>query len=682
MRIPRTAVMAAICCGAIFCSGSAAADRFNVAHIEKIARVSDPQIAPDGKSIVIVVSRPNFADDRYDADLVQVDVAGGKMRALTHDRRGVASPRWSPAGDRLAFLAAVTTAGLAPRNQIFVLPMTGGDAQQITNSPTSVQQFAWRPDGAMIAFAAADETPKRTGDEKANDVFEVGNDDYLVREAPMPTHVWLVAPDGTGTRRLTSGPWSLPISHPPGAPSSPLAWSPDGKSLAIVRVETPHSGDSDLSTLQTLDVASGSMRAFTTRKKNEGYPVWSPDGTKLAYWFPRDGDNKFGAEVFVAPASGGEGADVTRAIDRNIQRTIWSPDGKSLYVGANDGTSVGLWVKPLDEPARRVELGKICPASSFWVDMAVGPAGEIAFAGSEPQHPSELYYLATTSGPARRLTNFNDAIASLELGKTETIEWDGPDKFHMDAVVTYPPDFAPSRKWPLVLYVHGGPRAASKEAFSSRAQLLAAQGWVVFEPNYRGSDNLGNAFQAAIWNDAGDGPGRDVMSGVDLLKKRGWVDETKMAVTGWSYGGYMTTWLIGHYNVWKAAIAGAPVTNWLDQYNLGDANVRRGGAFGGSPYTADHMNAFTAQSPITYAKNMRAPTLILCDVGDYRVPISQSYELYHALKDNGVATQFFAYPVGGHSPSDPVRQRDIDRKWLWWLHDHLETAIAPAARDD
>ena len=144
-----------------------------------------------------------------------------------------------------------------------------------------------------------------------------------------------------------------------------------------------------------------------------------------------------------------------------------------------------------------------------------------------------------------------------------------------DGVVTYPPDFAAGRKYPLVLYVHGGPRSASKESFSSRAQLLAAQGWVVFEPNYRGSDNLGNKFQAAIWNDSGDGPGRDVMSGVEQLKKRGFVDESRMAVTGWSYGGYMTTWLLGHFPVWKAAIAGAAVTDLVDQYTFGDSNVRR-----------------------------------------------------------------------------------------------------------
>jgi dipeptidyl aminopeptidase/acylaminoacyl peptidase len=670
MRVRPTVMALAISFIAIFCPATSVAQKFSIAQLDKIVRVSDPQIAPDGKTIAIVVSRPNFADDRYDADVVQVEIATRHTRALTQNRRGVSSPRWSPSGDRLAFLATAANS----KNQIFVLPMSGGDAQQITNSPAGVQQFAWRPDGAMIAFAASDDQPKRPEEEKQNDVFEVGNDDFLVRESPMPTHLWIVAPDGTGARKLTSGKWSLPISHPPGAPSSPLAWSPDGKSIAIVREKTPSSGDSDFSTLQIVDAATGEMRSITKRAKNEGYPVWSPDGSKLAYWFPRDGEGKFGAEVFVTSATGGEGADVTRALDRNIQRTLWLPDGKSLLVGANDGTSVGLWIQPLDgAAARRVPLGKICPASSFWVDVTVGHNGEIAFAGSEPQRPGELYYLSSAAGPVKRLTNFNDAIASLQLGKTEIVDWDGSDKFHLDGVVTYPTDFAAGRKYPLVLYVHGGPRSASKEAFSSRAQLLAAEGWVVFEPNYRGSDNLGNAFQGAIWGDAGDGPGRDVMSGVELLKKRGWVDETKIAVTGWSYGGYMTTWLIGHYNIWKAAIAGAPVTNWLDQYDLGDANVRRGEAFGGSPYIADHMRAFLDQSPITYANKMKTPTLILCDVGDYRVPITQSYSLYHALKDNGVETQFFAYPVGGHSPSDPVRLRDIDRKWIWWLKLHFDS---------
>ena len=196
----------------------------------------------------------------------------------------------------------------------------------------------------------------------------------------------------------------------------------------------------------------------------------------------------------------------------------------------------------------------------------MGPAGELAFTGSEPAHPAELYYLRRRcrAASAHRFQSRNRRDRARPHGNGT---WEN-EGFHCDGVVTYPPDFVAGKKYPLVLYVHGGPRSASKEAFSSRAQLLAAQGWMVFEPNYRGSDNLGNAFQAAIWNDAGAGPGRDVMAGVAMLEKRGFVDSARMAVSGWSYGGYMTTWLLGNYpDRWKAAIAGAAVTDWLDQYD-------------------------------------------------------------------------------------------------------------------
>jgi dipeptidyl aminopeptidase/acylaminoacyl peptidase len=270
------------------------------------------------------------------------------------------------------------------------------------------------------------------------------------------------------------------------------------------------------------------------------------------------------------------------------------------------------------------------------------------------------------------LTDFNAEITSLELGRPEAIGWES-EGFHLDGVVTYPPDFERGKKYPLVLFIHGGPRSASKQAFSSRAQLMAAQGWIIFEPNYRGSDNLGNAIQAAIWNDAGAGPGRDVMAGVKELEKRGFIDMDRMAVSGWSYGGYMTTWLLGNYpDRWKVAVAGAAVTDWMDQYNLGDANARRGSAFGGSPWNdAKRLQAYREQSPMHYVSKIKAPTLILSDTGDYRVPITQSFELYHALRDNGVTTQFIAYPVPGHSPTDPVHVRDVDRRWIAWLAKYL-----------
>jgi dipeptidyl aminopeptidase/acylaminoacyl peptidase len=644
------------------------AARFGIEQIGRIVRLNDPQISPDGKSIALVVSRTNYEEDRYDPQLVLIDVATHAQRVLTRDRRGLGQARWSPDGSRLAFLASADG-----KSQIFVMPMSGGDSWQITKSPTGVQQFAWRPGHNEIAFVAMDEAPKVPGEERHNHSFEIQNNHYLLTEAPRPSHVWLISADAKGVaRRLTSGTWTLPVTLPPGAPSSPLSWSPDGKRIAIVKVASPYTGDNDKAAIQLLDVDSGQLTPLTSRTHHETQPLYSPDGAHIAHWYPRDGDTKNVNEIYVGPATGGDTASITKPLDHNVQRAMWMPDGKALLVSANHGTTTGLWIQPIDGKARRIELGKVVATAPFWLDASMGPAGELAFTGTEPERPAELYYLPSPTSAPQRITDFNREVASVELGHTETVEWDC-DKFHMDGVVTYPPDFVSSKKYPLVLYVHGGPRSASKEAFSSRAQLLAAQDWVVFEPNYRGSDNLGNEFEAAIWNDAGAGPGRDTMAGVALLEKRGFVDSARMAVSGWSYGGYMTTWLLGNYPTrWKAAVAGAAVTDWLDQYDYGDANVRRGTAFGGSPYTdAKRLEAYREQSPITYANRIKAPTLILSDTGDYRVPITQSFQLYHTLVDNGVTTQFIAYPVSGHSPSDPVHSRDVDRRWVAWLSKYL-----------
>jgi len=645
----------------------AGAARYDLNSAAKAVRLADPQIDPQGKHIALVASRANYEDNRFEAELLLVDIASRSNRLLS-SRRGLTQPRWSPAGDRLSFISV--TDG---KPQVFLLPLSGGEAVQLTKVPKGVQHYAWSPDGTHIAFVTSDEAPVKSGVERHNHSFEAADNDYLVTSQPMPSHVWVIPTSGGKPHRLTSGTWTVPVTLPPGAPSSPLSWSPDGKSLAIAKTATPYSGDSNQRAIQILDVATGKLRAITGRGKNESQPQFSPDGKSIAYWFPRDGESKNVNEIFLSPVTGGAGRSLTTPLDQNIQRAIWMPDSKSLLVSSNSGTTVGMWIQPVDGPAQRIQLGKVVPAAAFWLDASVSGNSQIAFIGSEPKHPSELYYMEDSKAKPVRLTEFNKEIAALELGKMESIEWKGPDGFVNDGVVTYPPDFVATRKWPLVLYIHGGPRSASKEAFSARAQLLAAQGWIVFEPNYRGSDNRGNKYQAAISNDAGTGPGLDVMAGVEVLKKRGFVDEKRMAPTGWSYGGYMTTWLLGKFpNQWKAGIAGAPVTDWLDQYNIGDSNVSRGQAFGGSPYTdPKRMQAYLEQSPITYAPRIKAPTLILCNTGDYRVPISQSYKLYHALRDNGVETKFIAYPLGGHSPADPVHLRDVDRRWVEWLKTHL-----------
>ncbi len=446
-QVARIILSMVLLTGGLACSPrmSAQARRVEPSDYAKIVSVSDPQISPDGKSIVCVVSRANLEQDHFDRDLVLVDIGTGAQRNLTYGRKDTSSPRWSPAGDRLAFLAGVGPTK-EEKAQIFILPMSGGDARKITEAVNGVEQFAWRPDGKDIAYVTADEAENKKDIEKHLDAFEVGDNGYLETKAPTPSHIWLVAAEGGKARRLTSGSWSLPKVLPPSSPSSPLSWSPDGKLIAFTKQEDPHTGDSDRRTVELLNVETSEIRKLTSHDKFEGFGLFSPDGSRLAYWYPRGGDRANENEIFVTSAAGGDGQDATQGIDRNILRAIWMPDGKSLLVGGHDGTQVALWLQPFGDAARRLPLGEVSPSWSFWVDVTVGRKGEITFAGSTANEPSELYYMATADDPPRRLTNFNQEMASLALGRTERFGWKGPDNFNEDGVLIYPPDFQRDKK--------------------------------------------------------------------------------------------------------------------------------------------------------------------------------------------------------------------------------------------
>src|SRR6266849_8102810 len=369
-RILLTCVLLASCVVSQH-GAKAQARRIELADFAKVVAVSDPQIAPDGKSIVYVVSRMNLDQDRHDRELVLLDIATAAQRVLTHDRKDAGSPRWSPAGDRIAFLAAVGPAK-EEKPQIFVLSMSGGDALKITDVPGGVEQFAWRPVSGEIAYVTADEPENKKDIEKHLDAFEIGDNGYLETKAPTPSHIWLVAADGGKPRRLTSGSWSLPKVLPPSSPSSPISWSPDGKLLTFTRQEDPHSGHGDERTVQILKVETGDIRKLTNHERFEGFGLFSPDGTQLAYWYPRDGSRSNENEIYVTSPEGGEGQDVSRSIDRNVLRAIWMPDGKSLLLGGHDATQTALWVQPLHGPAKKLPLGDISPSWSFWVDAFVG----------------------------------------------------------------------------------------------------------------------------------------------------------------------------------------------------------------------------------------------------------------------------------------------------------------------
>ena len=655
---------------------------FELADLAKLTGLADPQFSPDGKQVAIITSVPDYAEDQFQTSLVLVSVAGGGApRVLAGPRNGISQPRWSPNGQEIAFLRR-TGAGKAAAPQLFALALAGGEPRQLTQAPKGVQHYAWRPDGGALAYVTADEPAKQAGPaDKGYDAFEVSGNDMFLGAAPTASHIWLVPAAGGEARRLTAGAWSLPVTIPPGAPSSPLSWRPDGQSLAFVRVPTPYSGTNRQRSIQVLTVADGSIRPLTQRPMLESYPSFSPDGKQIAYWYPRQGKTTNVNELWVAPTGGGEGQSLTLALDRDVARSIWMPDGKTLLLGGLDGDRTSLWLQPVKGgAARRLNLGALSPAWAFWVEANVSRRGGIAFVGSSPDQPAELYYMASASAAPQPLTSYNRAVRTLQLGKAETRTWQSDGLSH-DGQLTYPANYIAGKKYPLVLVIHGGPYAASVATFSAQAQLFAGRGYFVFQPNFRGSIHQGSAYKAAIYKDYGAGPGRDVMAGLAQLKRSGLVDTARIGVSGWSYGGFMTTWLLGHYPAqWQAAVAGAAVTDLYDQYNLSDGNVQRTAELGESPWLSEaNAQAYREQSPMSAAGKMKAPTLILANTADPRVPITQSYKLYHALKDNGVTTKFIAWPVAAHNASDPVRQREVNRFWLEWMDQYLQPGTgAPA----
>jgi dipeptidyl aminopeptidase/acylaminoacyl peptidase len=626
--------------------------RLELDDLGREVTLSSPRLSPDGRQAAVVVSRTNYAENRFERSLWLVDVASGAARELTPGRRNIGAVEWSPAGDRLAF-----TDREGEQPQLFVLPLAGGEARRLTNARRGVTGFAWRPDGAALGFLAEDEPAERTGEERHNRSFEVGDNMYLDQAASLPRHLWTVPATGGDATRITSGIRSV----------AALGWTPDGRSVVLTVWPRPHSGEMVNASLVVRDVATGAERDLTAQRGFGSGAAISPDGATAAVISSRGPELGFRpGGVFLVPVAGGERRDASAALDRNITSARWQPNGQALLVTAPDLTRIRAWVQPLGGAPRRLDWGAIDPG-----ELHTNAAGGIVFVGREPWQPPELYYATSPEHAPCRLTEFNQELAKRELGRVETVTWKGPDGFTENGVVTYPPGYVAGRKYPLVLNIHGGPMSTSAEGWSTVNQLFAAQGWLVFSPNYRGSDNMGDRFQSAVINDAGEGPGRDVMSGIETLKARGLVDEERIAVSGWSYGGYMTAWLTAHYAGWKAAVAGAAVTDWFDWYNLADMNVWAGFGLGGSPWRNDNAANYWRQSPMAWAHRIRTPTLILSTTGDPRVTVTQSYKLYHALKDNGVTVQFIAYPVGGHFPPDPVHQRDVRRRWIEWIARHF-----------
>lgn len=644
---------------------AAAAAPFTVADASKLVALEEPAISRDGRSAVVVVRRANLEEDTYSTDLELVDIRSGAIRALTFARKDVAAPAFSPNGDRIAFLAAASDEKDAP-TQLFVLSLQGGDARKITTTTEGVEEFAWRPDGEALAYVAQDDVKKKTGEARFHDAFEVTDDGYLRREAPKPEHIFLVPVGGGTTRALTTGDDCVAA----GEAQSTLSWSADGRTLAYTKVPSTILDVAARSHVELLDVPSGTHHPLSANTAHERGALYSPDGKRIASTFARGDEQTNLVDAFVASAIGGTETKVAPGLDRTIEDLAWNGDGSALYLAINDGTQHVLLEAPLEGKPHPLPLAGISPASAL--AGAVAKDGTLVFVGSTPLAPSELYVTAPGAASPRKLTSLNAAIAALALPTAEGFSFAGPDGFREDAVLTYPPGFSAAKKYPLLLLIHGGPTAASTVRFDSLAAVLAARGWLVLEPNYRGSNNAGLAYQKAVFEDAEAGPGRDVMAALAAVEARGIVDTSKLGVSGWSYGGIMTSWMVVSQHVWKAALSGAAVNDWVADYATADDATADREIFKGSPFVGDNRADYLRQSAVAYAKDVTTPLLIVHDVGDARDPIVNSYVFYKALRDNGKPVTFVAYPIAGHFPRDPVRTADLYQRWIDWFDGHFK----------
>ncbi|HLI95422.1 MAG TPA: S9 family peptidase [Candidatus Baltobacteraceae bacterium] len=631
--------------------------------VTRLVSLGSPVVAPDGKTAVVEVSRIVWNDDRRARELVSVDLASGAQRVLTYDRKGLSDPAFSPDGTRLAFIADQGS-GDDAKSQVFVLPLNGGDARPITDAKAGVDQFSWRPDGKAIAYVADDATPERKGADKFRDSFVFTTQPITAREPAMPAHLYVVSAQGGRADQLTFGPESVAV----GEAQSTLSWSPDGRTIAFTIAPNAILNDESYSHVALLDVASKSLRALTPHTAWETTPLFSPDGKHIAYLYS-DGDNQVNlTQLYVTTPDGGAGTAISAPMDRSVADFAWLPDSSGLIFAAPDRSMTALVRAPLHGALQRIDLGERNISSSVLNAMVRG--GALAFVATSTKEPQELF-VRSASGDVRRLTNYNSAIAQLRLGSSERITYPTSTGMQGDAVLFTPPGFSPARKYPMVVYIHGGPTSSSTQSFDFYSQVMAARGWLVLRPNYRGSDDLGLAYQRAVLYDPEDGPGKDIMAAVDAVRSRGILDDSRIAVSGWSYGGIMTAWMISKYHIWKAAVSGASVNDWRTDYGVADDSLSDRDLFHDSPYVGDNWKEWRQASAITYAADVTTPVLILSDVGDNRDPFATSSMYWRALRDNHKDATLRVWPVNGHFPSDPVRSADVYHYWIGYIADHF-----------
>jgi dipeptidyl aminopeptidase/acylaminoacyl peptidase len=635
--------------------------------------VSDPQLSPDGAWVACVVGWSDREKDRFFSDLWLFSTDGKHKVQLTNRHHRDHTPRWSPDGTKLAFVSPESEEEEA-KSQLWVIPIGGGEAVMVTDLKQGAGSPAWSPDGKRLAFIARDEKPEDREERKTK--FEVkkgrvyATDVKVVDELRWRTnmlapkgerrHIWAIPAAGGKPKKLTDGDFD----------DVEPTWSPDGKHIAFVSSRGRQQDWEFVMDIWVVPAVGGKPRQVTHHVGGAGFPTWSPDGKQLAYvGFDGERIPWIYPHICVQPLTGGEPLCLTAAMDAFPMHTKWAPDGRGVYYVCDEEGAASLWKIGLNGDSARV-----LPADRVIYGYSVAPrTGRIAFWHAGPDRPAEVSTCAADGRGEKQLSHANRTLMNrLAVGSVESFWTKSFDGTRIQGWMVRPPNFRAGRKYPLILQVHGGPYGAYTGAWKFDAQVLAAQGYVVVYSNPRGSTGYGKRFAAQVTGKWGAEDSKDVLAAMNHVVKQGFIDTGRLGVMGGSYGGFMTTWLIGTYKRFRAAVASCAVTDVEALYYGTDIPYWVEKETGSRPW--EEREAYTCMSPTAHAGKVTAATLFLHAEDDKRVPISCSEIMYLMLKRRGVETQFVRYPMGDHGfgGAAPRYTCDVMNRVIDWFGEHLK----------
>ena len=667
---------------AIFVFSFALAQTFTFSDLVKQRRVGDPQLSPDGKTVAFTIGDVDKAANKTLTHIYTVSIDGSNLKQITKGDKSNSSPRWSPDGKKLAF----TTGG-----QVWTMDADGDDRKQITKISTGAGNPVWSPDGKWIAFNSDvypncnDDACNKVEDEKAENskVKAIVTERLLYRHwvewrDKKRSHVFIVESDGGSAEDVTPGDFD----SPPYAASTGVdyAFSPSSKEIAVLKNPDKVEAISTNSDIIIISLAERNYQKNITAN-NKGYdasPQYTPDGKYILYRSQaREGFEADRWRIMRYNRSTGETVELTRGFDQQADDVILSPDGKTVYFTANTAGQEPIYSVPL-EPNFNLRIAthvNVMHAERFYSNLNITPDGKTFVALMSSMHaPAEVFRFPVDGGA---LSNLSRANPPLNIKPAESVQWTGALSAKVQGWIVKPPNFDASKKYPLLVLIHGGPQGAWNDNWGYRwnPQMYAGAGYVVFMPNPRGSTGYGQKFVDEVSADWGGRAYTDIMNGVaEVLKKNTFIDKNHIGGAGGSYGGYMVDWILGHNTdprfKFKALVSHAGVYNLESMAGATEELWFVNWEFKGMPWQNPAM--YNRWSPHKFAKNFKTPTLVTAGELDYRVPVDQSYQLYTALQLNNTPSKLIVFPDEGHWILKPQNSEFFYSQVIGWLDKYLK----------